>query len=450
MRKNLRGQVSIYVIVAIAIVVIIGIYFLVTKIISPGGGTSGKFNEVYQYYDLCIERELKDAVDLAGTQGGRVYTPDFIPGSEYAPFSSQYNFMGFGVPYWMWIASNSLIKEQVPSKQSLENDIARYLNENLGKCDFSSFSEKGYSVSLGEISSKVVISQGGVRAEVDAKLDVQKDGQSEKVLSRSIDVQTNIGLLLDEALRIFAKEKAEAFLENYSVDVLRLNAPVDGTLVQCNPEVWKTNEIKESLQNAIEANLGALKFRNVPGDYFAVGIDSKVSARVLYSKSSPQVLEISGEGAKSGFLIAKPIGNQEGLGVMGFCYVPYHYVYDWRFPVMIQLMAGNEVFQFPVVVVVDKNLPRKGIYSNLLTEDNSSFDLCEYKTQDISVNALDINLNSVDANIKYQCFDQECDLGNTKGSTLITKAPACVNGFLIACANGFDETSQLFSSNEQS
>lgn len=443
-----KGQATVFIIVALVIVALIIGYFVFTKVISPSSG-SGKFSEVYDYYDICVENTLSDAVSLAGTQGGRVYTPDFIPGSEYAPFSSQFNFFGFGIPYWMYLSGNGIIKEQVPNRHLLEKDLERYLNEQLSNCDFGSFYEQGYNISLGEVNSKVSVSDSSVSAVVSGKLEVGKDGESAVVSSRNIQVQSMIGSMLDEALKIYSKEKTEAFLENYSVDVLRLNSPVDGTLIQCNPQMWSTDSVKDDLQSALEANIASLKFDGKNGDYFSVGYTSKFGARAIYSSKWPQAVEISGEGAEAGSLIAKPVGNQEGLGILGFCYVPYHFVYDLRFPVMIQMMAGDEIFQFPVVVVVDKNLPRQGIYSSLFDNANSDFDLCSVRTQEVNVNVFDVSLNPVDAEVSYQCFDQECIIGSTKNGVLKSNLPACVGGVLNVRAEGYSEQSESFSSNEQ-
>jgi len=60
-------------------------------------------------------------------------------------------------------------------------------------------------------------------------------------------------------------------------------------------------------------------------------------------------------------LIANPVGNQPGLGVLCFCYVPYHFVYNIGYPVLIQVYSGEEIFQFPVAVVVKGNKPREAL-----------------------------------------------------------------------------------------
>ena len=66
-------------------------------------------------------------------------------------------------------------------------------------------------------------------------------------------------------------------------------------------------------------------------------------------------------------MIAKPIGTQPGLSAMKFCYAPYKFVYDMYFPVLIQVYSkddANEVFQFPVSVVINKNMPREAANSS--------------------------------------------------------------------------------------
>lgn len=444
---NKKAQATIFIIVALVIVAGIAGYFIVKN---EARGGEGEFSAVEQFYDLCIENNLKEAVELAGIQGGRVYVPEYIEGSEFAPFSSQLNFLGFSVPYWFYLAGNGIVKEQVPSKNLLEKEIARYLNEHLGECDFSGFNE--YEITLGEINTIVKIEENKVSANVKGNLDMAKEDAKARVSSKSIELQNKIGMLLKNALGIYEKQKDEAFLENYTIDVLRNYAPVDGVLIQCAPEVWQAGKVKEELENALEANFAALKFKNPLNKegYFTINYNAETDARILYSAKWPQALEITGEGAGEGALIAKPVGNQEGLGILGFCYEPYHFVYDWRFPALVQLISGDEIFQFPVVVIIDKNLPRQAAFSEI--EEPEDFDLCsnDAKTQEIVIKTYDIGLTPIDSNVKYQCLNQECGLGETKNGVLETKAPACINGQIIAKAEGYATQTQIFSSNEES
>src|SRR3989344_7427096 len=150
------GQVAIFVIIAIVIVVGIVVYFLARGSIGVSS-IPADLKPVFDYYEGCVEKEVKAAISLAGSQGGYVDVPDYNPGSEYAPFSSQLNFLGFPVPYWYYISGNGVIKEQQPSKDSIQGEIERYINENIEKCNFDQFYQQGYDIEFGEAVAEVKI-----------------------------------------------------------------------------------------------------------------------------------------------------------------------------------------------------------------------------------------------------------------------------------------------------
>jgi len=247
-------------------------------------------------------------------------------------------------------------------------------------------------------------------------------------------------------------------LDNYAVDFLRYYAPVDGVEVECGPKIWGTREVIEELKAGLEGNIAQIKFE---GDYYDLSegneyyvVDHSVSESVnmIYSRAWPTKVDISGPGVDSEVMIAEPVGTQAGLGVLGFCYVPYHFVYDLSFPVLIQVYEGAEIFQFPVAVIVDNNAPREADFADidyLSLEDEDDFDLCAFYSQDIEVNLFDTNLNSVDGDISYECFNQRCSLGATENGRFRGRAPACYNGFLRVRAEGYQEKAQLFSTSDE-
>src|SRR3989344_7523389 len=113
-----RGQVAIFVIVALVIVVGVVIYFAVKNNVDPSS-QNPEFESVFTYYSSCIQEKAEQALDLAGSQGGRIDPGIYVPGSEYAPFSSQLNFLGFPVSYWFYLSGNGLIRENIPSKSGM-------------------------------------------------------------------------------------------------------------------------------------------------------------------------------------------------------------------------------------------------------------------------------------------------------------------------------------------
>ncbi len=450
-----RGQAAIFVIVAIVIVGAILVYLFAlrqpkTEEISP------EIQQVFAYYDNCIKEQTKAAISLAGMQGGWVNPGTYIPGSEYAPFSSQLNFLGTPVKYWYYVAGNGLIKEQVPSKTDIQNGISDFVEENMAACDFREFIALGYNISYVEPEVNIMIDDTQVSVDVNSPLTVGKNGVFASKNTHSVTVESKIGKFYTIAKNIYAKQKQDAFFEKYALDVLYLYAPVDGVEIQCGPKIWSTQRIISEVREALENNFAMIKFsgnyytlKNKDSKYFVVDQTSDEAVNVMYSRNWPTKMEVYGEGVDESTMIAEPVGTQEGLGVMGFCYVPYHFVYDLSFPAMVQIYDTNEVFQFPVVVAIDKTVPRKAQVTNTFDEGNETGNLCAYKQQEIQVDIYDVNLQKVDANLSYECFNQRCLLGQSRSGTYRGFAPVCVNGYLIASAGGYAEKKQLMSTNKE-
>jgi hypothetical protein len=453
-RTEKKGQIALFVILALAIVGAIVVFF-----IFGGGflaaGISPEFTPVYALYEECIAAETRDAVALLSMQGGRIDAGSYVPGSEFAPFSSQLNFFGTPVPYWNHLSGNNVFRESVPSRQDMEKEMADFVAERVNGCDFSTFQAQGFEVSLGSPSVSARIDDNKVSVNVRANVVSSREDRTARRDNHRVEVSTKLGKFHKTARGIYDKQRKEAFLEEYAVDVLRLYAPVDGVEIQCGPEIWMTREVVDELYSGLEANMQAIKF---DGNYFTLNkeedryfvVDHKVDEAVnlMFSRAWPSRIEIYGEGVSQEIMIAHPVGNQPGMGAMGFCYVPYHFVYDVSFPVMVQIHDEAEMFQFPVVVVIDKNMPRQAVFSEL-EEDLETFDLCAFPTEEIEVRTYNNYLESMNADVSYNCFNQVCPLGRSQNGVLRATAPACINGFIIADAEGYAEEKQLFSSNSE-
>jgi hypothetical protein len=150
-------------------------------------------------------------------------------------------------------------------------------------------------------------------------------------------------------------------------------------------------------------------------------------------------------------MIAEPVGLESGLGILGFCYIPYHFVYDIYYPVLIQISDRDEIFQFPVAVVIDKSTARNSLKGETQSK-NEIEKLCNYKNTPVQVYTYDNELNPVEADISFTCLNQRCSIGKTeikgKDSVLSDKFPQCINGKVIAKADGYVTEEQIVSTNE--
>ncbi|GAF78219.1 unnamed protein product, partial [marine sediment metagenome] len=264
--KSKRSQATVFIILAIVIVVGIGIFFSLRKGIFPSS-IPNELDQVYDYYLSCIEEEALLGVDILGQQGGYIEKPEFIPGSEYMPFSNQLDFFGTGVPYWYYVSGNGIIDENVPSKTKMQEQLDEYIEEMLNECDFSSFEQQGFEIEIKEAVANSFIKDSSVNVKIKQDLSINFGEISWRKTSHSIDVNSQLGKFYNLAKTIYSKERNDLFLEIYGIDVLRNYAPVDGVELTCAPKVWIQNEIKEDLKNALESNVQAIKLK---GDYYTL------------------------------------------------------------------------------------------------------------------------------------------------------------------------------------
>lgn len=439
---NNRGQIAIFVIVAAVIVGAIIVFFAVRGNLGISG-VPAELQPVFDRHLGCIEDATSKAVGIAGLQGGRIYSGDYEPGSDYAPFSSKLDFLGVSVPYWMHLSANGILKEDVPTKKEIETEIGRYVDEQLEGCDFSDFYEQGFGIELGTPRTSVVVNQGSVDVQVNRRISVSRGESSAQVSTQKSSYSSKFGEFYSIATELYSLEQRELFLENYSVDALRSYVPVDGVEVTCAPKIWKTQETIDELREALSSNIGAIQFAN-KGGYFYIKNPVNANVQLIYDKSWPSSIEVT---PADELMVAHPVGNDAALGAMGFCYVPYHFVYDVNFPVMFQIYDGLDLFQFPVSVIIDNNVPRNAVSSGLGYEEQP--DVCSFRNSEAKIRTYDVGLNPINADVSFQCFDSLCSLGNTDDGELDAKLPACVNGIVIARSEGYRTRRALFSSNTE-
>jgi len=439
--KSKRSQVTIFIILAIIIIALVAGFFIFKDKLTASKLPSD-MQPIYTSFLSCLEEDTLTGIEILESQAGYIELPDFEAGSAYMPFSSQLNFLGNSIPYWYYISGNNIEREQVPSKKDMEKELENYLDGKIRNCFLDTYYEEGYSIYLGEPESNVNINEDSVEVNLDMDLEINKGEDSAIVKNHKLYVGSKLGKLYDSALKVYEKEQEELFLEDYGIDVLRLYAPVDGVELSCSPEIWNADEIFDELQEAIELNTLALKTQGSKKDYFVVDVGIPEQARFINSKNWAYNFEVNP--SEGEILLAEPIGNQAGLGILGFCYVPYHFVYNLKYPVLIQVYDEDEVFHFPVAVVIEGNNPREALEGHAVEEELP--EICNYKNTFLTVNTYDSELDRIAADISYECFGTTCEIGKTSSSdSLVEEFPQCVNGYILAKAEGFEDTKYLYS-----
>jgi len=442
-----KGQVTVFVIIAILVVAAIGIFFTFKDelIKTP---IPASIEPVYMQFLDCVEENVLVGVNVIESQAGYISLPEFEKGSGYYPFSSQLDFAGSAVPYWYYVSENGFEKEQIPSLSNIEDELEEFIEDQIHDCDFNAYYDQGFIIIKKLPKVDANIKDNEIKVKIDMDMKISKADESALIKSHNIDVDSYLGKLYDDAVEIYGKEQDELFLETYALDTLRLYAPVDGVEFTCSPEIWSADEIFNNLQEAVEANTNALKVKggeyilsNKENEYFEMDLGVGSDVRFINSRNWPysyEVLPSDGD-----ILMAEPVGNQQGLGILGFCYTPYHFVYNMKYPVMVQVYEGEEIFQFPIAVVIEGNNPREALEGE--TYEVQDTETCKYKNTILDVSTYDRNGNEVEALISYECSNALCNIGASPESMAF---PQCVNGHIIIDAEGYATKKEIYSTME--
>ncbi len=436
-----KGQVTIFVIIAIILVAALAFYLLfrsqssITKVPSA-------MESVYTAFLSCLEEDLMTGEDILMSHGGYIDIPELELGSPYMPFSSQLNFLGMSIPYWYYISASNVEKNQIPSISEMEKELETFIEDQIFDCSFRDYYGDGFEIELEEPKADVRINENSIDIELNMDLTITRADDTVLVKEHSISINSKLGKLYDSAVKVYEEEQNNLFLEEYAIDVLRLYAPVDGAEITCSPLIWNAEEVFTELSEAIEINTMALKSKGANNDYFALNLPIDEDVRFITSSNWPHYFEVNpSEGV---LMISKPVGTQSGLGILGFCYVAYHYVYNLRYPVLIQIYEGEEVFQFPIAVMIQGNNPRESLGGEAIEFEDLTF--CEDASTFIEINTYDFNLVPVSADISYECFGSTCSIGKTSSTGFLEeKFPQCINGYILAKADGYKESKSLFS-----
>ena len=269
--RGKRAQVTIFVIMAIVLVGGILAYFSLRDSVGVVS-VPIELEPVYDLYLSCLEDTTKEGIALLGEQGGYIEVPEFEPGSSFMPFSNQLDFLGQGVPYWLYISGNNLLKEQVPSKSFMENELSNYIEERSDFCNFDEYIAGGFDIYVDKGAANVIINDLDVEVNVGSSITIFKGDVSAKVDSHEIQVNSKLGKFFSLAIEVYNHEKSELFLEKYALDVMRLYAPVDGVEVTCAPKIFVEEEIKQEIREGLSANIPTLK---IGSDYYELSDESR-------------------------------------------------------------------------------------------------------------------------------------------------------------------------------
>ena len=255
MRKK-RGQISIFLVVAVIIILLGVAYFSSQKVgnnlrfkerINP------KFEPVKAFVDECLKKTADEGLEKIGLTGGYINYPVRLanPRSFYSHLTGS----GFKYPYW-WFDGNGAI----PTLEFMKMQMEDYVKSNAMACidDFKEFDE-GYTVTPeGSLDVQVFINEEDVEvfADYPVKAMLKSGNLYEDISQYSYKTPVRLKRAYELSKRIMEQENSDYFIEYLTVDLLTMSPediPVDDAAISCELKTLNSNDVKSTFSGLLSS-----------------------------------------------------------------------------------------------------------------------------------------------------------------------------------------------------
>ena len=477
-----RGQVTIFIVLGIVILVVFGFLFFVRGNVNEASfeeemnslTVPKEIESVKLYFDNCVEDLVDEGLTTIGEQGGYINLPKDIMFRSYTnPFSNSLEiYDGLKVAYWYYESANGIEMNQVPSLENIEVELENYINDNFKECYYNiySFEQEGYEFSLpSSVNSDVKINTNNIQVSVNALVSVNHKDVNANIEKHMILVDSKFGDMYDSAVSIMNKENEEMFLEEKTIDMMVVydEIPFSTTEFSCEKKIWQKSQVLEDMKGIVSTNIDQIRLDQPESsgaiktnDYFEIDIPKKagINDYFIYSTSWPMQMDVSPTKGDIlvGDAITQSVPEISKFLNLFFCLNNYHFVYDIKYPVLIRLTdSKGYTLQFATMVRIDNNQPREYNEEVVNYDDADKFskDFCENKVMPVETRVYDYDKFSsiAGASVSYKCFSSICYIGETNEDGLLqANFPPCLNGVVIAQKEGYEINGESLSTNSES
>src|SRR3989344_5822139 len=191
---NKRGQVAIFVIIAIVIVAVILVIFLRPRL----GFTTTQGFSPEKYLGDCIEPNLRDNINKIASQGGYYNPEGFVVYNstkvKYLCYTSQYY--------------KTCMVQQPKLREHFEGEIDSLIKPKVEQCAMNlkaEYERQGYAVSLSQAEESISIVPGNIRINVIAPITITKES-SENFRSFKVNIKSEMYDLIMTSVSIIDYE----------------------------------------------------------------------------------------------------------------------------------------------------------------------------------------------------------------------------------------------------
>ena len=452
-----RGQISLFIIIGIIILLAFGLTFYIKSRASRTEGIEPIVDKIpTQLYPIktfieqCIEKTATDAITLIGESGGYIDTSRFTHTSdpttsqavEFSPESSM------NIAYWWYLKSantcsgNCEFSSEMPDLKSeykkgeerqvmdssVEAQIDKYINFNLNEClnDFTDFKSQGFEVrELGKITATTTIRDEDILVSINYPLEISKGKVKSKASNFFTTVPVNLKNVYDLAFMITSDEINYHFLEINTLNLIAAFSDIDKNKLPpmagsefklTSPVYWTKPDVKTKLESMLMSYIPLLQVEDTLNyrkrmfedsikqrvysqmDIPSYGNDYKnLGADFVYLSWWPIYFNIN---TKSGIIM--PESASTNILPLGVGIQRYDFLYDVSYPVVITIdnpkafYGKGYSFRFALEANIRNNQAINSSFVSLTQKSDETSMFCDINKRNsgsIKITAADAQTN---------------------------------------------------------
>ena len=404
-----KGQVTVFIIVGIALLLIFTLILFLTKTFAKDQlnnqgepvieDVPQEFKPVQSFTQSCLEQVGRRGLRILGEQGGYIY-PDLIGQfSAVNPTDADgIDLQPMKIPYWHYNGEpNTELMVKFGSHKpalyssedkefSIEAQLENYVNEKLASClnEYAAFAGQGFEIeaSLEDKETTVNVKDETVNFFLVMNVKANKGNAQVEMTKFFIKVPLRLKDYYDTASTLLNSEREFSFMERQTLDLISTFSAVDKTKLPPTSEikfevspsaVWTEPAVKEDFQEMLISYVPALRMLESNNFYryqYAVSDLSRVMQKnydnMILPYEIPEGLDVNFDyhnwpiyfNSNNDQGAIKPQSLSANFNILNFAMQHYYTVYDLSYPVLITIRDENalngEGYNF--VIALESNI----------------------------------------------------------------------------------------------
>ena len=461
--ENKKGQVTVFIILGVIIVIVaLGVSFVRNENFSQR--VRGEVFEsvvvpeqaqgVVSFVSNCVQDLTLEGLERIGNQGGYVDFPDISPRTYLQVTENR------RLPYWIYSSDNT---ENIPELNEIEDELEAYVeNQFLEECSFDNYRSAGYDIRDG-VDIELDIDEEDVKISLNSELVVGIKGNVYDLGDYVfVSVPSRLSEFYEMATQIVERERSNSPLEFNTMNLISVLSKNDNLRIpkiagmdfECSNAQYNLLEVGEALSSSVSEMTAYLQMEGSNTQtYEDLFYNNEMLIRDAFSRNHRDV-DVSFN-YYEGWPFELDIKPRRGLSLKSdvmripvplkpdICFNRHNFRYNLRYPIVVDLEAGDEVFSFVMEVFIVDNFGRRNAFGNLVPRATSRSLFCEENqrlSEEVVVSAIDVTdpLDPLEGvRVSYKCGVNECVLGETSEGEYRSKFPNCVGGELILSKEGY-------------